>query len=510
MGVPTELAVTHGIGAYHALLAAPAATEHATLTRVHILMSTVAPETAHALGAALEAAGHEVLSWHPGQPVPASAQLALVEGLEGVIEARELPCDIVALVSKGELRLFPECPRDVVDFVVSPWDTTEVVARVRRLASEPSRRERTHQRLLAAAVEHASDIIELTSPAGVVEYVNAAYQRTTGRAATSLVGALASQMREGSDGAEQLVRGEAWSGTLLERREDDEQVHLDATVSPLTDAKGLITHHMAVKRDITARLATQAALEQANAALQQAHDDAVAASRAKSEFLANMSHELRTPLNAIIGYTEMVLEELGDDDQNAEDLSAVLTAARNLLQLINDLLDVAKIEANKVSLAPETVSLEELVTEVVASLEPLARRNDNRMQVQLDGGPREIHTDRRRLMQVMRNLLSNACKFTENGEVRVEAATTSREGEPWFELRVHDTGIGISEEQQARLFRPFAQADGSATRRFGGSGLGLVISRRLCELMGGDIALSSEPGVGSTFTVQLPLRYEAA
>jgi signal transduction histidine kinase len=113
-------------------------------------------------------------------------------------------------------------------------------------------------------------------------------------------------------------------------------------------------------------------------------------------------------------------------------------------------------------------------------------------------------------MQVMRNLLSNACKFTENGEVRVETATTSREGKPWFELRVHDTGIGISKEQQARLFRPFAQADGSATRRFGGSGLGLVISRRLCELMGGDIALSSEPGVGSTFTVQLPLRHEAA
>jgi PAS domain S-box-containing protein len=478
---------------------------------VHILLFTESSEPMRRLQTALEAAGFTVERWSPGQEPGAPARLALVEGLDRVIDACAVGCDIVALVPRSELSLFPECPRDVADFVVKPFEDAEVIARVRRLANEPDRMRRTHRRLLASAVEHASDIIELTTADGVVEYVNAVHETTLGRPSTVVVGQIAAQMIEaGSAGsAAALSRGDSWSGTLVSERPDGNKVYLDSTVTPIMDAKGLITHHVAVKRDITARLATQAALEQANNALQQARDAAVAASRAKSEFLANMSHELRTPLNAVIGYTEMVMEELADDGQSVDDLQSVLSAARTLLQLINDLLDIAKLESDRIDLAPELTSVALLVGEVTASLEPLAIQNQNKLHVRLDDGPREIYADPTRLRQILKSLISNAYKFTERGEVHVEAASTSRDGRPGIELRVRDTGIGISPEQQADIFEPFAQADGSSTRRFGGTGLGLVISKRLCDLMGGEISLHSEAGVGSTFTVYLPHRADA-
>ena len=232
------------------------------------------------------------------------------------------------------------------------------------------------------------------------------------------------------------------------------------------------------------------------------------ASRHKSEFLANMSHELRTPLNAIIGYSEMLQEEA--QDQHAEafvpDLQRINDAGRHLLELINAVLDLSKIEAGKMELYLESFEVAPLVRDVAAVLEPLAQKNGNRLQVECAPDVGAMRADLTKLRQALFNLLSNACKFTEQGVVTVsvtrEAATA--EGGDSIGFAVRDTGIGMTPEQMARLFQEFGQADATTTRRYGGTGLGLALSRRLCRMMGGDISVASEPGRGSTFTIRLP------
>jgi GAF domain-containing protein/CheY-like chemotaxis protein len=232
------------------------------------------------------------------------------------------------------------------------------------------------------------------------------------------------------------------------------------------------------------------------------------ASRHKSEFLANMSHELRTPLNAIIGYSEMLQEEARD--QHAEgfvpDLQRIHAAGKHLLELINAVLDLSKIEAGKMELYLETFEVLPLLRDVAAVLQPVAQKNANRLEVQCAPDVGAIRGDLTKLRQALFNLLSNACKFTERGVVTVavvrESATA--DGDDSIVFAVRDTGIGITPEQMARLFEEFGQADASTTRRYGGTGLGLALSRRLCRMMGGDITVASEPGRGSTFTIRLP------
>jgi GAF domain-containing protein/CheY-like chemotaxis protein len=230
------------------------------------------------------------------------------------------------------------------------------------------------------------------------------------------------------------------------------------------------------------------------------------ASRHKSEFLANMSHELRTPLNAIIGYSEMLEEEA--HDQHAEsfvpDLQKIHAAGKHLLELINAVLDLSKIEAGKMELYLETFEIVPLVRDVAAVLEPLAQKNANRLAVRCAPHVGAMRADLTKLRQALFNLLSNACKFTERGAVSL---AVTREAAPDGEaivFAVSDTGIGMTPEQTARLFEEFGQADATTTRRYGGTGLGLALSRRLCRMMGGDISVASEPGRGSTFTIRLP------
>ena len=230
------------------------------------------------------------------------------------------------------------------------------------------------------------------------------------------------------------------------------------------------------------------------------------ASRHKSEFLANMSHELRTPLNAIIGYSEMLQEEARD--QSAEgfvpDLQRINAAGKHLLELINGVLDLSKIEAGKMELYLETFEVEALVRDVAAVLEPLAQKNANRLEVQCAPDVGAMRADLTKLRQALFNLLSNACKFTERGVVSVAVAREATADGDVIVFAVSDTGIGMTPEQMARLFEEFGQADASTTRRYGGTGLGLALSRRLCRMMGGDITVTSEPGRGSTFTIRLP------
>ncbi len=230
------------------------------------------------------------------------------------------------------------------------------------------------------------------------------------------------------------------------------------------------------------------------------------ASRHKSEFLANMSHELRTPLNAIIGYSEMLEEEAAGlgDGRFLADLSKIHAAGRHLLELINAVLDLSKIEAGKMELYLESVDVASLARDIAAVIQPLAERNGNHLEVRCQPDVGIIRADATKLRQALLNLLSNACKFTERGTVSLAAAREDAEGGDWVTFAVGDTGIGIAPEQMGRLFQEFSQADASTTRTYGGTGLGLAVSQRLCRLMGGDITVVSQLGTGSTFTIRLP------
>ena len=229
------------------------------------------------------------------------------------------------------------------------------------------------------------------------------------------------------------------------------------------------------------------------------------ASQHKSQFLANMSHELRTPLNAIIGLTEMMVTNAArfGTEKAQEPLRRVQTAGTHLLGLINQVLDLSKIEAGKLELNPQIVPLAPLIDQVIGTARQLAEQNQNRLVVEASGDLGSLTVDPMRLRQILLNLLSNACKFTKQGEVMLRARKLA-DGRDWIAFAVADTGIGMTAEQQAKLFEEFTQADASTAQRFGGTGLGLAISRKLARMMGGDVTVTSEPGKGSVFTVRLP------
>jgi two-component system NtrC family sensor kinase len=229
------------------------------------------------------------------------------------------------------------------------------------------------------------------------------------------------------------------------------------------------------------------------------------ASEHKSQFLASMSHELRTPLNAIIGLTEMMLTNAArfGTEKALEPLRRVNTAGTHLLSLINEVLDLSKIEAGKLELNPEPVNVAQLIDEVIGTAGQLAEKNKNRLVVEAQENLGALTADSMRLKQILLNLLSNACKFTKEGEVALRVRRVA-DGRDWVELAVADTGIGLTAEHQAKLFQEFTQADSLTARRYGGTGLGLALSRKLARMMGGDVTVTSEPGKGSVFTVRLP------
>ncbi len=253
-----------------------------------------------------------------------------------------------------------------------------------------------------------------------------------------------------------------------------------------------------------------AELEVANTDLGDAKRSADDANTAKSTFLANMSHELRTPMNAIIGYSELLMEEAEDLDLKsfAQDLKSIHTAGRHLLALINDVLDLSKVEAGKMELFLESFDLDELVSEVVSTVRSLVQNKNNHLEVERHGELGIMKADLTKTRQALFNLISNAAKFTKEGRITLSSARTVGADGDWVTFKVSDTGIGIPADKIGTIFEEFAQADATTTRDYGGTGLGLAITKRFCEMMGGTIAVESQPGQGSTFSIRLPAEVE--
>jgi adenylate cyclase len=246
-------------------------------------------------------------------------------------------------------------------------------------------------------------------------------------------------------------------------------------------------------------------LRQQNLELEKARELSEVANRTKSQFLANMSHELRTPLNAIIGYSEILQEDATNSDQEqlVPDLKKIEGAGRHLLGLINDILDLSKVEAGKMDVFIEDIDISSLLDEVKSIITPLAAKNGNKLELRLAAHIGSMRTDRTKVKQCLLNILSNASKFTQGGKLTVEVERLEADC-PMIQIAISDTGIGMSEEQLGRLFQAFSQADASTTKKFGGTGLGLAITRHFCRLLGGDISVASRVGEGSTFTIVIP------
>ena len=305
-------------------------------------------------------------------------------------------------------------------------------------------------------------------------------------------------------------RSDAWVRERLERHQGPGATHVqhrsDGRWIRVSERKTASGGVVATYTDITELKQHEAELADLVGKLQIARDAANEANRTKSSFLANMSHELRTPLNSIIGVTEMLQEDARDlerEDQ-IEPLDRVARAARHLLALINDILDLSKIEAGRMELHLESFPVAPVIHDVVNTIETLAARNANRIVV--DCGPEVgmMHSDQMRIRQTVLNLVSNATKFTKDGTITISVRRQQEAGGEWITIAVADSGIGMTPEQMGKLFQEFSQADSSTTRQYGGTGLGLAISKRFCQMMGGDIVVESTPGRGSTFTVRLP------
>jgi two-component system sensor histidine kinase/response regulator len=368
-----------------------------------------------------------------------------------------------------------------------------------KLRAEAARNE--HQRL-ATAIEQAAEAVMMTDVEGDILYVNPAFSRMTGYGRDEVLGANPRLLKSGKQGLEfyeglwKTIRtGNVWHSELINRRKDGSVYDEEMTITPVRDGNGTISGFIALKQDITPR-------KQSEAQLQKAREVAEAASRAKSEFLANMSHEIRTPMNGVLGMTELALDtELTPEQRDY--LGMVKTSADALLTVINDILDFSKIEAGKLELDRIPFKLRESVYQ---SIKPLVMRADQKgleltVEVRPDV-PDEIVADPTRLRQVIINLVGNAIKFTEQGEIGLEVARdTCNEDNDSIQLHftVRDTGIGIESGKQKLIFEPFSQADGTTARKFGGTGLGLTISARLVEIMGGRIWVESELGKGSKF-----------
>ncbi len=376
----------------------------------------------------------------------------------------------------------------------------------RTLETQVAERTAELQRMETAVLAAANAVV-ITDAEGVIRWVNPAFERLTGYSAEEAVGKNPRILASGMQSPdfyrqmwETIQAGRIWRGELVNRRKDGSLYVEHMTIAPVRDANGVITDYIAVKEDITEyrRLVEE---------LQRAREEAEAANQAKSQFLANMSHEFRTPLTAIVGYSELLEEDILDMGYTEllPDVHNIREAGTHLASLVDAVLDLAKIEAGYMQLDIHTFPVEGVLRAVIATVEPLFARSGNRLEMDTGPGLGEMSADPTKTRQILINLLGNANKFTQNGTVTLHSRRiTGEDGRAWIEFQVQDTGIGMTADELQTVFDEFVQADISVTRQFGGTGLGLSVSKHFCEMMGGTVSVESEPGKGSIFTVRLP------
>lgn len=383
-------------------------------------------------------------------------------------------------------------------------------------------------RKLAEAVEQSPESIIITNTAAEIEYVNQAFVTITGYGRHEVIGRNPRLLQSGStpkssfrDMWQTLRQGKSWKGELYNRRKDGSEYIEYATITPISQADGSISHFVAVKEDITERKKIAKELTEHRHHLEElvarrteelteAQQRAEAANRAKSAFLANMSHEIRTPMNAIIGLTHL-MQRNNPTSEQATYLKKINDTGQHLLTIINDILDLSKIEALKLTLEEADFCIDTIFEQVVSQVKEQAEQKGLVLTTDYDSTPRYLRGDATRLRQALLNYVSNAVKFTATGSIALRAMVLSKSHDSLLlRFEVKDTGQGIAPERLDSLFEAFEQADASTTRRHGGTGLGLTITRHLAEMMGGEVGASSVPGQGSLFWFTARLRYGQA
>ena len=373
-----------------------------------------------------------------------------------------------------------------------------------------------------AILEVALDCVVLMDESGQVAQFNPAAERTFGYTAAEAVGRDLAELvvpAEHRENHRMAVRRylETSEDTvnrrmeLMAMRKDGELFPVEVAIAPIcADGAPMFAGYM---RDITQRRQAEEVLAQRAEELASLVDElritqgkAEAATRAKSDFLASMSHELRTPLNAIILYSELLQEEAADqgEEQSIADLQRIQSAGRHLLELINGILDLSKIEAGKMNVSAERFEVRTTVTELLDTLRPLVEKNNNKLTVSFGDGIGSMKADLTKTKQILLNLLSNAAKFTSSGLITLTVNDCVLDERPGITFKVTDSGVGMTRDQSSKIFDPFTQADVTTTRKYGGTGLGLALVSRFCQMMSGDVSVDSQPGVGSCFTVRLP------
>lgn len=360
-------------------------------------------------------------------------------------------------------------------------------------------------RKLSRALEQSASAVVITGPDSTIEYVNSAFCQMTGYSALEILGRkpsiLRSPLRSDDDYKDlwhTITKGGKWQGEFLNRAKDGSTYWVSATISPIRQSDGIITNYVAVEEDITK-------LKNIETNLRDAIRDAETANRTKSEFLANMSHELRTPLNAVIGFAEVIADErfgpVGNEKYK-EYGHDIHQSGRHLLDLINDILDVSRVEAGKLSLREEWIDVSSMIRSTVRIVADRISNAALTLSVICDDDTPDVFGDERRLKQVLLNLLGNAIKFTPEGGTITLSAWVGEDG--CYRFQVRDTGIGIDTKNAADIFVPFGQVDSSLSRNHDGAGLGLPLSLSLIEMHQGTLDFESVPGEGSVFRAILP------
>ena len=425
-----------------------------------------------------------------------------LRGIEDIYELTYIRKDgsrFPAIVSVTALR---DAQGAIIGYLLIGTDNT-----ARKQAEEKLRWTEESFRLMVESVTDYA--IVMLDPEGLVVSWNAGAERIKGYSAEEIVGQhfsrfyLQEDIQSGKPqrdldvvAAKGQFEDEGWRV-----RKDGSAFWANVVFTAIRDQSGHLRGFAKLTRDLTEPMKIEATLTKAKEA-------ADAANQAKSAFLATMSHELRTPMNAILGYSEILMEEAQEKGQEdfIPDLEKIHASGNHLLSLINNILDLSKIEAGKMDLFLESFGISRVIEDVVSTVRPLVEKNGNTLQVHCAADLGTMHADLTKVRQSLFNLLSNACKFTENGTITLEASRELLGGVDWIKFSVSDTGIGMAPDQMEKLFQPFVQGDASTSRKFGGTGLGMTITHRFCEMMGGEITAKSEPGRGTSFTIRLPAR----